>query len=151
MLFNVCSAITVESCVLPVLRGWVWYGCCYLRKKALLQCFTTTEMGLYEVPLSMSLLGFGVGAMLANFHMCFKYLMFSLSGPYDFSLIFLRLKMIFLDQSKKNIVTFIIASNLPYSRPCLPIYYLKLKITKLAKSHLLFKFQLDFFISTFLC
>ena len=27
-------------------------------------------MGLYEVPLSMSLLGFGMGTMLANFHMC---------------------------------------------------------------------------------
>ena len=27
-------------------------------------------MGLYEVPLSMSLLGFGMGSMLANFHMC---------------------------------------------------------------------------------
>ena len=27
-------------------------------------------MGLYEVPLSMSLLGFGIGTMLANFHMC---------------------------------------------------------------------------------
>ena len=27
-------------------------------------------MGLYEVPLSMSLLGFGMGNMLANFHMC---------------------------------------------------------------------------------
>ena len=27
-------------------------------------------MGLHEVPLSMSLLGFGMGAMLANFHMC---------------------------------------------------------------------------------
>ena len=26
-------------------------------------------MGLYEVPLSMSLLGFGTGTMLANFHM----------------------------------------------------------------------------------
>ena len=24
----------------------------------------------YEVPLSMSLLGFGMGTMLANFHMC---------------------------------------------------------------------------------
>ena len=62
-------------------------------------------MGLYEVPLSMSLLGFEMGTMLANFHMCgimlvlravfnmlvrnasprepmcFRYLMFSLSGP----------------------------------------------------------------------
>ena len=27
-------------------------------------------MGLYEVPLSMSLLDFGMGGMLANFHMC---------------------------------------------------------------------------------
>ena len=27
-------------------------------------------MGLYEVTMSMSLLGFGMGTMLANFHMC---------------------------------------------------------------------------------
>ena len=27
-------------------------------------------MGLYEVPLSVSLLGFGIGTMLANFHEC---------------------------------------------------------------------------------
>ena len=27
-------------------------------------------MGLYELPLSMSLLCFGMGTMLANFHMC---------------------------------------------------------------------------------
>ena len=63
------------------------------------------DMGLYEVPLSMSLLGFGIGTMLANFHMCgimlvlravfnmlminasprgamcLRCLMFSLSGP----------------------------------------------------------------------
>ena len=62
-------------------------------------------MGLYEVPLSMFLLGFGMGTMLANFHMygimlvlravfnmllrnasprgpmCFRCLMFNLSGP----------------------------------------------------------------------
>ena len=62
-------------------------------------------MGLYEVPLSVSLLGFGMGTMLANFHvcgimlvlraffnmlvsnaiprgsMCFRCLMLSLSGP----------------------------------------------------------------------
>ena len=62
-------------------------------------------MGLYEVALSMSLLGFGMGIMLANFHMCgimlelralfnilvrnasprgsmcFRCLMFILSGP----------------------------------------------------------------------
>ena len=28
------------------------------------------DMGLYEVPLSMSLLGFGMGTMLVNIHMC---------------------------------------------------------------------------------
>ena len=27
-------------------------------------------MGLYEEPLSVSLLGFGIGTMLANFHVC---------------------------------------------------------------------------------
>ena len=60
-------------------------------------------MGLYDVPLSMSLLGFGIGTMFANLYMCdimlvfymlvrnasprgpmcFRYLMFSLSGPCD--------------------------------------------------------------------
>ena len=67
--------------------------------------FGITEMGLYEVPLSMALLGFGMGTRFANFHMCgiilvlraifnmlvmnasprrimcFRCLMFSLSGP----------------------------------------------------------------------
>ena len=58
-------------CFVPVLRGCVWYVCFYVRKKALLSVFAITErrdMGLYEVPLS--LLGFGMGTMLANLHMC---------------------------------------------------------------------------------
>ena len=62
-------------------------------------------MGLYDVPLSVSLLGFGIGTMLANFHvcgimlvlrvvlnilvrnasprgpMCFRWLILNLSGP----------------------------------------------------------------------
>ena len=38
------------------------------------------DMGLYEVPLSMTLLGFGMGTMLANFHMCGIMLVFS---PYS--------------------------------------------------------------------
>ena len=62
-------------------------------------------MGLYQVPLSVSLLGFGIGTMLSNFHvlgnmflsravlnivvrntsprgpMCFRCLIFNLSGP----------------------------------------------------------------------
>ena len=69
------------------------------------------DMGLYEVPLSMSLLSFGVGTMFANFHMCgimfllravlnillrnasprgpmcFRYLMFNLSGPCELLLL----------------------------------------------------------------
>ena len=66
-------------------------------------------MGLYGVPMSMSLLGFGIGTMLANFHMCgimlvlravfnmllrnaspmcFRGLIFNLSGPCE--LLFLR-------------------------------------------------------------
>ena len=60
-------------CFVPVLRGCVWYIFGYVRKKALLQClcnYESRDMGLYEVSLSMSLLGFGMGTMLANFHMC---------------------------------------------------------------------------------
>ena len=41
-------------------------------KKALSSVFAFTEMrdmGIYDVPLSMSLLGFGMRTMLANFHM----------------------------------------------------------------------------------
>ena len=53
-------------CFVPVLHGCV---CCYVRKKALLQCLAERwDMGLYEVPLSVSLLGFGIGTMLANLH-----------------------------------------------------------------------------------
>ena len=59
VLFSVCSAVTVECCVL--------YPCCM----GVFGMFAVTErrdMGLYEVPLSVSLLGFGIGTMLANFH-----------------------------------------------------------------------------------
>ena len=39
VLFSVCSAVTVGIlCFVPVLHGRVWYVCCYVRKKALLQC-----------------------------------------------------------------------------------------------------------------
>ena len=63
-------------------------------------------MGLYEVPLSMSVLGIGMGTMLANFQlcgimlvvrahmlvrnasprgfMCLRCLIFNLSGPCEF-------------------------------------------------------------------
>ena len=57
-------------CFVPVLHGRVWYVCCCVRKKALSSVFAITErrdMSPYEVPLSLSLLGFGIGTMLANF------------------------------------------------------------------------------------
>ena len=95
----------------PVLCGC---GCSYVSKKALPSVFAITErsdMGLYEVRLSMSLLGFGMGTMLANFHVCcimlvlravfnmlvrnasprgpmwFRWLMFSLSRPCELLLL----------------------------------------------------------------
>ena len=87
------------------------------------------HMGLYEVPLSMSLLGFGMGTMLANFHMCgimlvlravlnmlvrnasprgprcFRCLMFSLSGPCE--LLFFTLFYCLLDLScgKRDVIS----------------------------------------------
>ena len=37
--FSVCSSVTVECCVLyPCGVGVLWYVCCYVGKKALLQC-----------------------------------------------------------------------------------------------------------------
>ena len=84
----------------------VWYVCCYAGKKALLKCLQLLRGGIWAcMPLSVSLLGFGMGTMLANFHMCgimfllravlnilvrnasprrpmcFRCLIFSLSGP----------------------------------------------------------------------
>ena len=44
-----------------------------LGRKLFSGVFAITErrdMGLYEAPFSMSLVGFGMGNMLANFHMC---------------------------------------------------------------------------------
>ena len=70
VLFSVCSAVTVECCVL--------YPCCmvcFRRLVCLLLCreegsSAVTKkwyMGLYEGPLSVSLLDFGIGTMLTNF------------------------------------------------------------------------------------
>ena len=59
VLFSLCMAVTVVLYFIPVLHGCVWYVCCYVWKKALLQC---------PVPLSVFLLGFGIGTMLANLH-----------------------------------------------------------------------------------
>ena len=54
--------------------AWVCLICLLLCKEegsSLVSAITERrDMGLYEVPLSMSLLGYGMGTMLANFHMC---------------------------------------------------------------------------------
>ena len=54
--------------------AWVCLVCLLVcKEEGYSSVCTLTErryMGLYEVPLSMSLLGFGMGTMLANFHMC---------------------------------------------------------------------------------
>ena len=64
-----CSAATV-SCICV---AWVCLICLLLYKEegsSPVSAITEKmDMGMYEVPLSMSLLGFGMGTMLANFHM----------------------------------------------------------------------------------
>ena len=49
------------------------YAVCDVWKNALLESLAMTErseMGLYEVSMFMSLLGFGMGIMFANHHIC---------------------------------------------------------------------------------
>ena len=53
--------------------AWVCLVCLLLCKEegsspVSLQITERRDMGLYKVPLSVSLLGFGIGTMLANFH-----------------------------------------------------------------------------------
>ena len=52
--------------------AWVCLVCLLLCKEegpSLVSAITERrDTGLYEVPLSVSLLGFGIGTMLANFH-----------------------------------------------------------------------------------
>ena len=56
------------------LIAWVCLVCLQLCKEegpSLVSAITEwRDMVLYEVPLSMTLLGFWMGTMLANFHMC---------------------------------------------------------------------------------
>ena len=62
--------------------AWVGLVCFLLCKEegsspvsAITEC---RDMGMYEVTLSMSLLGFGMGTMLASFHMCGIMLVFNM-------------------------------------------------------------------------
>ena len=56
VLFNVCSAVTVECGVVYLRCVGVWYVFCYIRKKALSSVLAITkrrDMGLYELPLAV--------------------------------------------------------------------------------------------------
>ena len=61
--------------------AWVCLVCLQLcKEEGSSPVFAITErrdMGLYKVPLSMSLLDFEMGTMLANFHLCGIMLGFS--------------------------------------------------------------------------
>ena len=74
VLFNVCSVIPVEWCILyPCCMGVFGMLAVKQGRRLFSSVFAITEMkdmGMYEVPLFKSLLGFGIGTMLANFHMC---------------------------------------------------------------------------------
>ena len=104
-----CSAVTVVCCVLyPGCVGVYSMFAVMYGRRLYSSVFAITErrdMGMYEVPLSMTLLGIGMGTMLASFHMggillvlkvvynmlvrnasprgpmCLRCLMFNLSGP----------------------------------------------------------------------
>ena len=72
VLFTVCSSVTLECCIV--------YSCCVgvfvmfavmngrRLFSSVLAIAEIWNMGLYEVPLFMSLLGFWIETMLANFH-----------------------------------------------------------------------------------
>ena len=72
VLFSVCSPVTIECCVLyPCCMGVFGMFAVMWGRKLFSSVYTITErrdMGLYEVPLFVSLLGFGIGTMLANFY-----------------------------------------------------------------------------------
>ena len=103
-----CSAVTVECCVSYAWVCLVMVCLLLCKEEHASPVSAITErrdMALYEVPLSMSLLDFGMRTLLPNFHMfgimlvlravfnmlvrngspkgpiCFRCLMFSLSGP----------------------------------------------------------------------
>ena len=66
VLFSVCSPITVVLCTHV---AWVCLLLCKEEGSSPVSAITERrDMGMYEVPLSVSLLGFGIGTMLANFH-----------------------------------------------------------------------------------
>ena len=58
-------------CFVPLLYGYVWYVCFYVRKTVFSSVFAITEEGYGPVSgaLAYVFVGFWDGTMLANFHM----------------------------------------------------------------------------------
>ena len=67
-----CVVPSLYSVVFCTRIAWVCLVCLLLYKEkgssSVSAITKRRDMGLYEVPLSVSLLGFGIGTMLANFH-----------------------------------------------------------------------------------
>ena len=69
---HLVEPVTVECCVLyPCCMGVFGMFAVMYGRRLFSGVFAITgrrDMALYEVPLPVSLLGFGIGTMLANFH-----------------------------------------------------------------------------------
>ena len=76
-----CSAVLVEwlllkTCCVEICGIlFVMYGSSVF--SSVFSITERSEMGVYDVPMFMSLLGFGIGIMLASFHVCGMMLLFS--------------------------------------------------------------------------
>ena len=72
VLLMLCSAVFVECLVLnPCCVVMFGMFCVMYGRITILECFSITDrrdIGLYDVPMLMSLLGLGIGMMLASFH-----------------------------------------------------------------------------------
>ena len=71
VLLMLCSALFVECLVLNPCCVVMFGMFCVIYH--LFKCFAITDrrdIGMYDVPMLMSLLGLGTGMMLANFHTC---------------------------------------------------------------------------------
>ena len=65
-----CVVPSLQSVVFCTRVAWVCLLLCKEEGFSPMSAITEMrEMGLYEVPLSMYLLGFGIGTILANFQM----------------------------------------------------------------------------------
>ena len=69
-MFIVSKALLISSATVIVRAGGaIWLNpFASVCSAVTVECTERRDMGLYGVPLSVSLLGFGIGTMLANFH-----------------------------------------------------------------------------------